>query len=430
MDVENDIQAQLKEYSQSKHQEYAMKKGAGSRSAIAPTERTPLVSGPIVVSDPVHEGENSNCFCTREVLSKCCSHCQCLSNSVQVGLLPIGEGVPLRIHYLWPFFLILSAFPAFYTSTIVGIFSLVLAGPILFVTVLLHEMGHAAVARHLGGEVSQILIWPLGGLAYISFFGDSNPKADALVAIAGPLTHIPQFLVWYSAMYVSNGGVVRLLWPVDWGFNFWLSLCSAAMLLQITLFAFNLIPAYPLDGGRLLGALLSWLNFNRNTVFKATAFVGSIFGLFFLFEGMRSASSKSFTFYSSGNEMAIGVFILLNCFELWMLGARGAASLHPGYEWADGRHTSAQLSSAPPNHRGAAVPVRGVRNIHGPADLSTNDYQQQHPQPHAGANHSSSRLLFNAGAREQVAGSAAASLVAHKKMPGAGHRLGSADDNV
>ena len=176
MDIENDIQAQMKEYSQSKHKEFATRKGSGSRIGVAPTERTSLITA----LEQDHDLENSTCLCTKKIISNGCSNCRCLGSSVQIGILPIGGGVPLRIHYLWPFFLVLSAFPAFYTSTVVGVFSLVLAGPILFVTVLCHEMGHALAAIQLGGDVSQILIWPLGGLAYISFFGDSNPSADAL----------------------------------------------------------------------------------------------------------------------------------------------------------------------------------------------------------------------------------------------------------
>lgn len=346
-----------------------------------------------------------------------------MSSSIQLCILPISrDGVPLRIHYLWLLFIVFSAFPAFYTSTIVGIYCLIFTGPILFATILLHEMGHAFMAMQLGGEVRQILIWPLGGLTYVSFFGDSNPRADALIAVAGPLTHIPQFLAWSVAMYVSTGGTVVLSWPIDWGYNFWLALCSASMLLQITLFIFNLIPAYPLDGGRLLGALLSWLDFNRNTVFKVTAFVGSIFGWFFLFEGLRSTSSASFTIYSSGNEMAVGAFILMNCLELWVLGAREAATQHPGFEWVDERQQHLAHQPASTTHSGvpSSVPTRGVRNIHGPGDAPV---EQQ--LAHSGR----SSMLYSTGDSRSGNADRHVDHVAHK-MPGVGHRVGSADAKV
>ena len=416
MEERDDLQAQLQDYAASRRKDFINNKV--TRNNTVPTERTHLLSaGPSASNDTNH-----NCFCSREILSACCANCLCLSSSVQVCRLPFGpNGIPLRIHYLWPFFLVLSAFPAFYTSSVMGVFSLVLGGPVLFMTVLIHELGHATMALKLGGDVSKILIWPLGGLAYISFFGDSNPKADALVAIAGPLTHIPQIAFWISAMYLSNNGQVSLFWPVDWGFNFWLALCSAAILLQISLFLFNLIPAYPLDGGRLFGALLSWLKFNRNTAFMATAFVGSIFGWFFLFEGLRTASSKTFTFYSSGNEMMIGIFILMNCLELWILGSRGAADTHAGFDWAAGEApaTSSNISSqsAPTHH---AAPQRGTMNLHGPSDSSSSE------RP---SHSNSGTSAYTTGNPLAVPATAPVVPKPHK-MPGIGHKLGTADDKV
>lgn len=68
-------------------------------------------------------------------------------------------------------------------------------GPILFVSVLIHEFGHCFGARCVGGKATQIILWPLGGLAFIGH--DSGPKGDLWVTLAGPLTHIPQAGVWY-----------------------------------------------------------------------------------------------------------------------------------------------------------------------------------------------------------------------------------------
>ena len=351
--------------------------------------------------------------------------------------IPIGsKRVPFRIHYTWPLCLLFSAIPAFYSSVAIGIFAVLLMGPILLLTVLLHELGHANMAIALGGDVSQILIWPLGGLAYISFFGDQNPKVDALVAIAGPLTHILQFGLWYAAMYASNGGEVELFWPAaQWGWDFWLALCSAAMLLQIALFLFNLIPAYPLDGGRLLGAFLSALQFNRNVVFMTTAFVGGLFGWYFLIEGFRSGTADS-TFsssvlFSSGNKLMIGIFLLVNCVELWVSGMRGAAVQHPGFEWADGarpveEEVEAAASTAP--HR--MHHEHGHRHGHvsgfAPASSSTGGEETTH---HAGGGNTAFHYSKSNSSHDTGATGIKNNSAVHK-MPGVGHRLGTADDKV
>ena len=247
-----------------------------------------------VVFDRLHEGSSLSTGNSQHVHiphQDCCSnYCQCWKkpnfqqcfslthNSIEVLSIPLlGQGrVPLRIHYTWPAFILLSFLVSLRISPLFALFALVLGGPILFTTVLIHEVGHALMAISLGGRVSQILLWPLGGLAYMSFFGETNPKADALVAIAGPATHVPQILFWIILMAASNAGDVELNWRLAWGWNFWLSLCAGAIAMQISLFLFNLIPAYPLDGGRILAAFLASSNMNQNRAFQLTAMIGSV----------------------------------------------------------------------------------------------------------------------------------------------------------
>lgn len=197
-------------------------------------------------------------------------------NSLKVLTLPILGGVPLHIHSLWLVFILLSCLGAWQISSLFAVYSLLLGGPVLFLTVLIHELGHAAMAVKLGGTVSRILLWPLGGLAYISFFGETSPKADALVAIAGPLTHFPQVALWAGLMALSTGGTVQLTWPISWGYDLWVAVCAGAIGIQVALFLFNLIPAYPLDGGRLFGALLQHLKVDRNRSFQYSALLGGV----------------------------------------------------------------------------------------------------------------------------------------------------------
>ena len=64
--------------------------------------------------------------------------------------------------------------------------------------------GHCFATRKVGGEVHGILLWPLGGLAYIGHSGDA--KDDLIVSIAGPLTHIPQALLWYGLSQAFTRG--------------------------------------------------------------------------------------------------------------------------------------------------------------------------------------------------------------------------------
>lgn len=114
---------------------------------------------------------------------------------------------------------------------------------LLFFIVILHEMGHAIVAEHLGYEVESISLMPFGGVARLSYGNIGfRPKHEALIAIAGPLVNlILAVLVWLMFLVglCSLGFVHTVV-----GLNAWIAL-------------FNLLPALPLDGGRVYRAALS-----------------------------------------------------------------------------------------------------------------------------------------------------------------------------
>ena len=123
--------------------------------------------------------------------------------------LPVG--IPIRVHIfmplLWAFMTLQGLTFGFnrYGLVAVSYFAL-LYGPVLWGTVLVHELGHAFVARRHGIPCSHILLWPLGGLAVLG--PGSSPitaNIDLKVALAGPFTHLPQFLIWYLVTFAFPG---------------------------------------------------------------------------------------------------------------------------------------------------------------------------------------------------------------------------------
>lgn len=132
------------------------------------------------------------------------------------------------------------------------------------------------MAVYYGGHVRLILLWPLGGVAYLSLFGQANPTADAMIAIAGPLTHVPQVLFWSMLLAVSNGGKFEYLSiPLTWS-SLWLHICHGALILQFVIFLFNLLPAFPLDGGRILAAFLTMGRIEESRVHKICSILGGV----------------------------------------------------------------------------------------------------------------------------------------------------------
>lgn len=178
--------------------------------------------------------------------------------------LPLGSiaGIPVRLHVTFPLLFVMGllaeAASYSWSGASVG-WAAIMYGPVLLGTVLLHELGHCLAARQAGGHADGILLWPLGGLAYIAHA--SGPKADLFIALAGPATHIPQFLVWFACLFPAYHAAYGS-WSVSLAIpppqqHFGLAVVAGACQLNLALAAFNLLlPAYPLDGGRIFADLL------------------------------------------------------------------------------------------------------------------------------------------------------------------------------
>jgi len=133
-----------------------------------------------------------------------------------------------------------------------------IAGLLFYASLLSHEMGHAIVARRLGVKVDGITLWIFGGVARLR--GDAaTPGMEAKIAIAGPLVSLALAILFGAATFAldATGGP-----PLIEGGCAWLAGSNAILLL------FNLVPAFPLDGGRLLRA---WLWQRRHDRYSATS---------------------------------------------------------------------------------------------------------------------------------------------------------------
>lgn len=147
---------------------------------------------------------------------------------------------------------------------------------VFLLTLLAHELAHALVARAYGMQVKRITLWLLGG---ITDLGSPSPtaRADALVALAGPATSLALGVVSaILAMLVSPSALVgtALVW-----------LASASILLAV----FNLLPGAPLDGGRVLRALVWWRHQDRDRAALVAARAGRLLGYFLIAFGVLNA---------------------------------------------------------------------------------------------------------------------------------------------
>jgi Zn-dependent protease len=150
----------------------------------------------------------------------------------------------------------------------------------VFACVVLHELGHAVAANFYGIKTTDITLLPIGGLARLARMPD-RPGEEIVIAIAGPLVNVVIALVLILGLGLAldpDGMAAALTEP---GAGFFARLAA----INIFLVLFNLIPAFPMDGGRVLRALLSiWLGRRRATdiaarVGQALAFVFGFLGL-------------------------------------------------------------------------------------------------------------------------------------------------------
>src|ERR1700732_3587090 len=153
-------------------------------------------------------------------------------------------GIEVRIHLS---FLLLLAFFWFQSGT----FQSVLFILILFACVLLHEFGHAFAARAFGIKTPDITLYAIGGVARLNRIPD-QPWQELIVAIAGPLVNVVIAAVLIFGIHVTAG-----LQQVEHLESPRIEMLAKVASVNVMLVLFNLIPAFPMDGGRVLRALLA-----------------------------------------------------------------------------------------------------------------------------------------------------------------------------
>lgn len=154
----------------------------------------------------------------------------------------------------------------------------------LFICIVLHEMGHALVAKHFKLPVGQITLFLFGGVAEIKKEPQS-PKVEFWVAIAGPIVTAFLIVLLFLCTYVGE----------KWNWSFMITgITSYLTVINALILFFNLIPAFPLDGGRILRAILwKWKN-DLQWATKITTRLGSGFALFLIFFGIFSFVTGNF----------------------------------------------------------------------------------------------------------------------------------------
>ncbi|MGH3086378.1 MAG: site-2 protease family protein [Rubrobacteraceae bacterium] len=176
-----------------------------------------------------------------------------MGNSFKIGR---AFGIDVKVH--WTFFLLLVFFGFLSYQQTESLVAALVTGVLilaLFLCVLLHEYGHSLVAQRLGIEINDITLLPIGGLARMKSMPE-KPWDEVKIAIAGPLVNVVLAPIFFVIALLLGGGLVDaggLISGVDSAGQFFAYLA----LINVVLAVFNLIPAFPMDGGRVLRGLLA-----------------------------------------------------------------------------------------------------------------------------------------------------------------------------
>lgn len=184
-------------------------------------------------------------------------------------------GIDVFIHSTFFLLIIWIGFSYWLTqNTISAVLNGVVFILLLFFFVLLHEFGHALAARKYGITTRDITLLPIGGLARLERM-PKEPKQELWVALAGPLVNFVLAILLFGWLLLTNGlgGIVNT--TVTEG-----SLIQRLAIVNLTLLLFNLIPAFPMDGGRVLRAFLA-MRMEYTQATQAAATIGQGFALLF-----------------------------------------------------------------------------------------------------------------------------------------------------
>jgi Zn-dependent protease len=157
-------------------------------------------------------------------------------------------------------------------------FGVVLVG-LVFAIIVLHELGHALVARRYGCRTREILLLPIGGLAQMDRMPE-RPVHELLVALAGPAVNV--VLALGLAIVVAASGAS---FDPERAATIGGALASQLLWVNVVLAAFNLLPAFPMDGGRVLRAVLA-LRLGRDRATRIAAAVGRTLASVFVVAGL------------------------------------------------------------------------------------------------------------------------------------------------
>jgi Zn-dependent protease len=258
----------------------------------------------------------------------------------------IGKYFGIDVYLHVTFLLLLGFIGLVDRAGMTGFFAIYAA---LFGCVLLHEFGHALMARRFGITTRDITLLPIGGLARLEKMPDS-PRQEFLVAIAGPAVNVVIAAILLPVVLLSGGFSAPMTFPPQMGGFF-----ETLLEVNLTLVVFNLLPAFPMDGGRVLRSLLA-MRMDQAKATNIAARVGQgmalMFGVIALYSGQLVLGLIAF-FVWSGAARENRYVQMRSVFR----GVAAGHAMQPAFGWLEPNDTLSRAVHVHQTFPQAAYPV-------------------------------------------------------------------------
>ncbi|RME50997.1 MAG: CBS domain-containing protein [Caldilineae bacterium] len=245
------------------------------------------------------------------------------------------QGIQIRVHVTFVLVVVWGAFNYGSGGGLRGLAFGALLTLLVFGIVLLHELGHSLAALRFGIAVRDITLLPIGGVARLERM-PQKPVQELVVAVAGPLVNVVLALLSIPVLWHLTGGyplAILFAGPLRANFS---GLFVFLFIINLSLLIFNLIPAFPLDGGRIFRALLATgLGFGRAT--RLAVWVGQglafLMGLYGLWRGNWLLAFVALFIFSAGSAegRSMAVRSVLDSIRVREALSNMHTVLHPGF---------------------------------------------------------------------------------------------------
>jgi Zn-dependent protease/CBS domain-containing protein len=295
-------------------------------------------------------------------------------------------GIPVRFDYRWFVVFVLSVwliavnltrggmwvgqgllvaqYKLLYVDVVTAWILAVITTLLLFLSVLGHELSHALMGRAEGIEIDEIVLHPFGGLARLRNEPES-PRAEFRIAIAGPAASF----LFAAISFVLMLPAMLLNYPIATGVLFLLS--AGNLLLAV----FNLFPGYPLDGGRVLRAILWYRTGDIKEATRLAGICGMLIAAILIIFGVYMAIAPTFRSYFMGFwSVLVGIFLFDAAYSV-VKHVRGhlryivSEAMSAPFAIEPDLLISNLIDSVLPLHRQVAFPVAENRQLHGMLSL-------------------------------------------------------------